>query len=300
MAAHAQESQVTVRSSVEPQEVELGRSVVVRIAATHKVGERVRWPAAPALGAAFEEVSRRHEAGPERDGLVTSQLFIEAMVFDLSVREIPPLEIGLEGALGATVQSRSLPMRVTGHVDVANSQLRPLSPPVDVPVRNTRLLLMLGTIPVLFMLIVLGYPFFRRRRATAPAAANRKEVRLPAYEEAIARFELLEESGLFEEADLKKAFLAMSEIVRDYLGRRFEFSSLDLTTSEIQSRLEAVSAEGEPWKARVIDWLSSCDLVKFAKTAADGEEARDALERARVLVKRSTDAKDHVLEVASA
>lgn len=300
MAAHAQESQITVRSSVEPQEVELGRSLVVRIAATHKVGERVRWPAAQALGPAFEEVSRRHEAGAERDGLVTSELFIEAMVFDLSVREIPPLAIGLDDTAGTMVQSRSLPMRVRGQIDDANAQLRALSPPVEVPVRNTRLLLMLGTIPVLFMLIVLGYPLLRRRRAVVPAAVKRKEVRLPAYEEAIARLDLLEESGLLEESDLKKAFLAMSEIVRDYLGRRFEFSSLDLTTSEIQSRLEGVSAEGEIWKARVVDWLSSCDLVKFAKTAADGEEAREALDRARVLVKRSTDATDHVLEVASA
>ncbi len=299
--AHAQASQVTVRSSVEPQEVELGRSLVVRIAATHKLGERVRWPAASSLGPAFEEISRRTEEGPEQNGMVTSQLYVELMVFDLSVREIPPLAVSLEGVVDAFVQTRSLPLRVTGSVDMASSQLRPLAPPIDVPVRNIRLLLMLGSGPVLFMLIVLGYSFSRRRQGSQAVAAKVKEPRLPAYEEAIARFELLEASGLLDESDLKMAFLSMSEIVRDYLGRRFEFSSLDLTTAEILSRLEAVSTEAEPWKVSVVDWLSSCDLVKFAKTAADGDEARAALKRARSFLKRSNlESVNAEAEVASA
>jgi hypothetical protein len=216
--------------------------------------------------------------------MVTSQLYIEAMVFDLYVRHLPPLAVGLEGVADSVVQTRSLPLRVLGRVDVASSELRPLTPPIDVPVRNTRLLLMLGAGPVLFMLIVLGYSFYRRRPEVPTAAAASKVPRLPAYEEAMARFEVLEVSGLLEEADLKGAFLAMSEIVRDYLGRRYEFSSLDLTTAEIRSQLAGLDAEGEPWTATVVDWLSGCDLVKFAKSAADSDEARDALERARSFV----------------
>jgi hypothetical protein len=248
-SALAQTESLRVRSALEPQEVELGRSLVIRISATHKLGERVLWPEAASLGPAFEEIARRSEAGPERDGMVTSQLYIEAMVFDLYVRHLPPLAVGLEGVADSVVQTRSLPLRVLGRVDVASSELRPLTPPIDVPVRNTRLLLMLGAGPVLFMLIVLGYSFYRRRPEVPTAAAASKVPRLPAYEEAMARFEVLEVSGLLEEADLKGAFLAMSEIVRDYLGRRYEFSSLDLT-----------------------------------KSAADSDEARDALERARSFV----------------
>ena len=64
-----------------------------------------------------------------------------------------------------------------------------------------------------------------------------------------------------------------SEIIREYLGGRFGFDSLELTTDELIAELRAPAPGRELVLGEIEGWLSACDLVKFAKispTAARG------------------------------
>jgi len=71
----------------------------------------------------------------------------------------------------------------------------------------------------------------------------------------------------------------VSEIIRDFLGARFGFDSLELTTDELIGELKR-QAGRDMILGEIQGWLSACDLVKFAKISPTASEARGALESA--------------------
>jgi len=71
----------------------------------------------------------------------------------------------------------------------------------------------------------------------------------------------------------------VSEVIRDYLGARYDFDSLEMTTDELAAELRR-RAGRELVLGEVEGWLSACDLVKFAKISPSAAEARGALEAA--------------------
>ena len=87
---------------------------------------------------------------------------------------------------------------------------------------------------------------------------------------------------LAEGGDLRPFTFQLSEAIREYLGGRFGFDSLEMTTEE----LVAVMRQVPPNETRGVlgseieGWLSSSDLVKFAKVSPSPEQARGALETA--------------------
>jgi hypothetical protein len=68
-------------------------------------------------------------------------------------------------------------------------------------------------------------------------------------------------------------------VIREYLGARFGFDSLELTTEELIDELRR-AAGGKLVLGEISGWLSGCDLVKFAKLSPSASEARGALELA--------------------
>ena len=75
----------------------------------------------------------------------------------------------------------------------------------------------------------------------------------------------------------------MSEVIREYLGARFGFDSLELTTDELCAELQRTAGR-EVLLGEVQGWLSACDLVKFAKISPSAAEARGSLETAILIV----------------
>ena len=86
--------------------------------------------------------------------------------------------------------------------------------------------------------------------------------------------------------DLRPFYFELSEAIREYLGGRFGFNSLEMTTEELVATMHDVPAQALHGVvvSEIEGWLSGCDLVKFAKVAPSPEQARGALETAILLV----------------
>ena len=95
--------------------------------------------------------------------------------------------------------------------------------------------------------------------------------------------------GFLENADNRPFYFAVSEVIRDYLGGRFGFDSLEMTTDELVDELgrHAGRELASFMVSEIRAWLSACDLVKFAKVSPTAAEARGALESA-IRIVRST------------
>src|SRR5262245_9688899 len=75
----------------------------------------------------------------------------------------------------------------------------------------------------------------------------------------------------------------VSAIAREYLGNRYGFLALDMTTSEILKTVRQLQPAGLD-AAQVARFLAEADLVKFAKFVPGAEEPAAHLAEARRLV----------------
>ena len=139
----------------------------------------------------------------------------------------------------------------------------------------------------------------RARRPPVPAVPPR-----PAHEIAMERLDRLG-TLLAQGGDLRPFYFGLSEAIRDYLGGRFGFDSLEMTTEELIAAMRRVPADETRGVlgSEIEGWLSGCDLVKFAKLAPSVEQARGALETAIRMVEATrprVEAPPPVPEVARA
>jgi hypothetical protein len=74
--------------------------------------------------------------------------------------------------------------------------------------------------------------------------------------------------------------------MREYLGNRWGFDSMDLTTTELRQRLKRLRLEGVVVE-EVIVWLQDYDLVKFAKVEPGLQKAAQDLEALRGFITRT-------------
>lgn len=180
------------------------------------------------------------------------------------------LPLGIQGGPEATAEERAA-------FDAAHGAL-PHS------VRNWPLILTLGALAVLLVGGLLGFVIRRWLASRAREPAPFVDLR-PAHIIAYERLEALIAQDLPGQGETKQLYFRVSEIVRDYLGRRYGFDALEMTTYELRERLAALAAEGPQGEGRdaVHDFLDETDLVKFADFRPD-DEGDVALRMARGLI----------------
>ncbi|MCP4444346.1 MAG: hypothetical protein GY811_03245 [Myxococcales bacterium] len=282
--ADAGEPAIDVRVSKE--RVALGEPFHLVVTVRHEGTSSLLWPASLALGPEIEERSRRVETMQDAGGMLRSVGDFTLVVFDTNIASIPGASVEVSDSSGEkkSLQWPASPLAILRMVDREWPVLLPPATPRDAPIRDWSLLIkaavgMFALIALVIALRLLG------RRSRRPRTLVILPV-LPPHEQALAALDVIEASGGLDGDEFKPVFQDMSEIFREYLGRRFDFAALDQTSSEIRSRLSSVPDSHE-WSDAVNTWLTHCDLVKYAGADVSADEARGALYSARALIERT-------------
>jgi hypothetical protein len=278
-----------VSAAVSGQEVVLGSTFYLFVRVVYQPGVQVNLPAALPLGTAFEESARADTTTVNADGTISRDFEVAVMAFEVGDLAVPPIPVTY-AAHGRALEVRTepVPIKVKSFIGDGEAALRDIAGPVGLERRDPTLLYVgvgvglavLGAVAALLLRRV-----WRRRRREVLAAMP-EAVQRSAHDEAIARLDELEASGALDAGDLKPAYLQMSEIIRLYIGRRFGFPALDLTTFEIRRELQ-VRPAGPAAADMIAGWLEQADLVKFAGYQASPDEARQALYDARIFIDRT-------------
>lgn len=110
----------------------------------------------------------------------------------------------------------------------------------------------------------------------------------PAHEVAFEKLDALRRSGLLEAGEVMGFYVRLSEAVREYVGNRYGFNGLDMTTEEILEAMGSARLPASLGDNFLPHLLYQADLVKFAKAAPSLEEPREALEDGYRLVRATT------------
>jgi hypothetical protein len=282
--AHAEVAAPTVTARIDRADVDLGDPISLTITAIHRAEVAVTVAAAPDLSP-FSLLDRADTEMALGDGRLRKVTHFRLAAYQLGDLTIPSVEVNYLTPTGElrSQKTPALAVRVRSVLPEGDDAApREIVAPVPVFVRDFLPFYLVFGFGAVVVGAAVGSSWWRRRarrhRQAAPALPKR-----PPHELALERLVAIRRAGNFELGEYKPFYFSVSEIVREYLGARYGFESLELTTTELVAALEPRVGTELSW-VQLQSWLSATDLVKFARVRPSADEALDVLETAFRLV----------------
>jgi hypothetical protein len=271
----------TVTARTEKAEAHVGDAIPFTITSIGPRAMPVVLPANLDLGP-FSELSRTLEEKDLGDGKMSRAFNLKIAAYEPGDVEIPSVELTYFGQDGTVKSVQTQPIPITISSLIANEpepKLKDNAASMPVVQRDYLLLYIAGGLTAAGLGAAIALWVRRRLRNRKPARPP--DPPRPAHEVAMEKLDRLG-TLLGEGGDLRPFYFQLSEAIREYLGGRFGFDSLEMTTEELVAAMRRVPLESSRGvvSSEIEGWLSSCDLVKFAKVSPSPEQARGSLETA--------------------
>jgi hypothetical protein len=280
----------TFSLSVEPGEVAIGEVINWRLKIKHRVGDRVHLSNGASFGA-LEARSKQVKTSESAGDWVEEVLEVQLVGFEPGDVETPAQKLTVVDVDGRLKEMETDSASVVIKSLIANEPEPKLKedqgPGEKVFERDYTLLWILAIlagIGVVALLTLLGRWLWSKRR---PKPAPPPPPPRPAEEIALEKLKALRQSGLLEEGNIKEFHVRLSETIREYLGNRYRFDSLERSTEELVTELRRTTIGKIEFEATV-EFLQDTDLVKFAKMIPSLDESRGLLEKSFEFVEKTT------------
>lgn len=259
--------EIEITASVDKQTAFIGDLIEYTVSVTYD-STIVLTP--PAVGANLGQFDvKDYEAGEEEkleDGRLRQVLWFSMRTFTTGEYIIPPLpieymmpdstkrvlssdpiKINIKSVLGEGTQTDTL-------------QLAEIRGQVSIPGDNTVLIWSIVGGVIFISGGIFALWWFKWRKKEEEEYVDPR----PAWEIAFADLAELKDKNLPEKGELKLFYIELTEIIRRFVGKKFEFDAIDLTTSEIKEKLDELSVD-ENYTKEFTEFLEQADLIKFAK-----------------------------------
>ena len=281
---------VIAEASVESARVDIGDRVRYRVEVRWTQGHLVDFPdvLAPFASAVLYDAGYWKDE-PSRGGRSVRSMEV---VFDPGlgpVLEIPAVTIRFrEESAGADapweeVTTEGITVEVTSNTEGAPEFREPEdlfelpAPPAETESRS-QLLVFTITGGALVLLAVAWFFMFRKKKERVLPPA-------PPHEVAQRELAYLESLGLLEAGRVQEYYYRLTAILRRYIELRFGIMAPEQTTEEFLAAMHRSDALPADQKAVLKEFLSSADLVKYARFEPPVAEAKGAWEIAERFVK---------------
>lgn len=216
--------------------------------------------------------------------------------FDSAVYTIPRLEVSVNGKQYASRDEIGFKVN-TVEVDLQHpDDLKPLKAPVDGVFAWSPRLLLFGLLAWIFALIAVATavkyvtykPKKKKIKITPPTPPQEVAIEaLNRLRQGLQEGLDFTQMGQYAEAETsqKAYFMALTDVLRQYVAERFAFNAREMTTFEIIDRLRNIGDTAALEELHNI--LSTADLVKFAKYEATMTESDRALLQAAEYVRNT-------------
>jgi len=269
-------SDVEVAARVDRTEITVGDVVHYSISVTYPKNGRIDLPAVRGNVGHFEVQDFHASPAQAGDGRTTSTYALTLTSYTLGPDTLPPQRVEYRAAGDtATLVLYTPPTFVSvRRVSPAGAQdIADITGPEKLP----------GNIPwglIALAAAGIAFWFYRDWRKKHPRKVNTARAPLPPYEDALEKLRVLEQAGLPSQGLGREFAFSLSEIMRGYIGQRFEIDALEATTGELLERAASLPLAPEQ-QAWLRHFTSDLDTVKYATGALAEAEAARQIEAAR-------------------
>ncbi len=277
------ENLLSIRSSVDGDSPTVGDSITYLIDLSYSADLPE-----PQVDVSLEEFEVRNFNRKRLDsgkaGIISEELSYVIAAYDTGIYVIPPALASFVTAQGDSgyVLSDSVKVKIGSVLPPDAKDIKDVKPPIGL-----RSDLWKVVVPVVLVLglVALALFFIIRRKKAKPVAEAAPEP-LPEPVDYLAELEKITKLGLLEKGKYKEFYVIISDLLRRYIGSRYRIDAMEKTTYEVCLRLEDRNVSGDILKI-TRDFLTECDLVKFAKYVPSLEVAKTAVDRARDIIEAS-------------
>lgn len=189
------------------------------------------------------------------------------------------------------IETEALTIQVTSLLPETFEDLsiHDIAPPVGLP-RSVRTLLWIALIGTLALAGGLtGFFIWRARHRPATP----EEIRIRAHERAFAALEALVADDLIGKGQLKRFYQRISGILRQYIEDRFGLHAPEQTTQEFLHALGASDDLRDAYRDLLRDFLTHCDLVKFAEHQPTTDEIQNTFDSCKRFIVETQENTNH-------
>lgn len=282
---------LVVSAAIDSTTLFIGDQTDLHLQATCEVGEQVQFPVLTnELVAGIEIVDRTIiDTAILKDGRVQYNQYLTLTSFQDSLFYIAPLTF-MHG--NERVQTESLTLNVVQpfEMDSTDVAITDIKGVYSAPIWWWGILRW-----VLLTLCVLGVgvggyyliTYLRARYRKTEDCLEEEPLR-PADEVALEKLDIIREQKIWQSGRVKEYHTELTDVVREYIVRRFEVSSVEQTSDETLRAMRLLLNEKKELFEQLRKMLTLADLVKFAKWTTTPDENEQSLRSAYTFVKETT------------
>jgi hypothetical protein len=174
----------------------------------------------------------------------------------------------------------------TFEIDTARQQIFDVKAPLRAPFRLGEiwlyLLLLLGGMALLAFIIWFAINY----RKVMPAIVARVRPAEPPHVVALRELDRMAAQRMWVTEQPKSYYTALTDVVREYIGRRYRFGAMEMTSEEIVGELRGHEVDKRSMES-LGEMFATSDLVKFAKYQATSDEGAQSYAAARRFVEQT-------------
>lgn len=266
MLAFKAYSQVSVESKIDSISILIGEQAHMYVEVTAHKGANIVFPSykrRQMLVPGVEVLNYSQGDTSTVDGLIKIKRVYTLTSFDEHLYAIPSMSVKVDGK---TYKSNQLALKVlTCDVDTLHPEK--FYPPkgIQTPPFMWSEWSPLFCVSLLGLLFIIGGLYlYVRLRQNKPIIVKIKIIKhIPPHRKALDNIQRLKAGHFDTEASQKDYYTQLTDTLRLYIKERFGFNALEMTSSEILSKLNEIG--DEKMIAELRDLFTTADLVKFAK-----------------------------------
>lgn len=279
------EGSVRVRISAPDSRIEAGQPLAMELTIEASDGDSFEVPQIGSTLGDFDVLSSSRQTG-QSGGVRRATLRFTVLTLDSGEVTLPAIPVAVTRADGTRATMDAGPVTLTvasllsGDFDPA--AIRDIKGPISIDV-GWAWWWVLAACAAGAMALLGAVTLWRNR-------ARRMATPLPAHEWALAQLDALERDGLPEAGQTHPFWVRLSDIVRQYVERRFDLRAPERTTPEFLHEARANASLSEAHRTLLAQFLRMADMVKFAGVRPEARDCASALDTARLLVRQTVPA----------
>ena len=283
---------LVVSAAIDSTTLFIGDQTDLHLRATCEVGEQVQLPALDKeLIPGIEIVDKTVvDTATLSDGRVQYNQYLTLTSFEDSLFYIAPLPF-VSG--DDTVWSESLMLNVVQpfEMDSADMAITDIKGIYKAPIWWWGILRWVLLALAIAGVGVGGYylvTYLQSRMRKGEEETDAAEPLRPAEEVALEKLDAIREQKIWQTGQVKEYHTQLTDVVREYIDRRFEVSSVEQTSDETLRAMRPLLSSQKELYEQLRKMLTLADLVKFAKWTTTPDENEQSLRSAYAFVKETT------------